>query len=176
VKEEQLDRLVRGSKRANRVLSKRRLAQTEQQKTEERRQENLRLRAEYSDQLRSLAQQNGLLAAAERAAARQGGAVTSSMRFHIHQGMSTGCVDPSLIEPEIGELRPSFLSLLITWQEGDDAKQVQIKMDRREWINLQDRFFSIPPFIWRRNMPKSLDDLIEDAIRKESAAPATATA
>jgi len=49
-------------------------------------------------------------------------------------------------------------------------------MDRREWINLQDRFFSIPPFIWRRNMPKSLDDLIEDAIRKESAAPATATA
>jgi hypothetical protein len=176
MKEEQLDRLVRGSRRANKVLAKRRLAEAEQQKTEERRKENLRLRAEYSDQLRSLALENGVLTAAEKAAAQRGGTVTSNMRFYIHQGLSTCCVDPSLIEPEIGELRPSFLSLLINWQEGDDTKEVHIKMDRRQWINLQDRFFSIPPFIWRRNMPKSLDDLIEDAIRKESATPATEAA
>lgn len=172
MKDEQLNRLVQGSKRAKKVLAKRRLVQAEQDKYEERRKENQRLRAEYSDQLWALAQQNGLLAAAERAAARRGGMVTSNMRFHIHQGFSTGCIDPSLIEPEIGELRPSFLALSITWPEGEDTNQVEVRMDRRQWINLQGRFFSIPPLVWRRNMPQSLDDLIDWACREPRIKPA----
>ncbi len=172
MKEEQLDRLIQGSKRAKKVLEKRRLAQAEQQKYENRRQQNQRLKAEFGAQLLTLAEENGLLQAAERAALRLGGNLTSNMRFHVHQGMSTCCIDPSLIEPEIGELRPSFLALLITWQDADDTKEVEIRMDRRQWINLQNRFFSIPPFIWRRNLPKSLDDLIDDAIRQPHVMPA----
>ena len=176
MKQEQFNRLVQGSKRAKKVLAKRRLVQAEQDRYEERKKENQRLRAEYSDQLLSLAQRNGLLAAAERAAARQGGTVISNTRFYIHQGFSTGCIDPSLIEPEIGELRPSFLALLITWQEGEDINEVEVRMDRRQWINLQGRFFSIPPLVWRRNMPQSLNDLIDQACREPRVRPATPAA
>ena len=66
---------------------------------------------------------------------------------------------------------PVLPPLLITWQEGDDIREVEIRMDRRQWINLQNRFYSIPPFIWRRNMPKSLDDLIDGAIRSSHIKP-----
>ncbi len=169
--EKQLQRLIQGSKRAQKVLQKRRQAEAEQQKYEARRQENLRLRAEYSEQLLALAHENGLWAAAEKAAQRLGGNLTTNMRFHVHQGMSTGCIDPSLLAPEIGELRPSFLALLINWQEGDAIKEVEIRMDRRQWINLQTAFYSIPPFIWRRRMPASLDALIEGAIRQPRVRP-----
>ncbi len=169
--DKQLQRLIQGSKRAQRVLQKRRQAEAEQQKYEARRQENLRLRAEYSEQLLALAHENGLWQAAEKAAQRLGGNLVTHVRFHVHQGMSTGCIDPSLLAPEIGELRPSFLALLISWQEGDDIKEVEIRMDRRQWINLQTRFFSIPPFIWRRNMPASLDALLDGAIRRPRIKP-----
>lgn len=162
----QLDRLIEGSKRAQRTRDRRDLARAEAQKYEDRRQQNMRLKQEFGDELISLAEQNGVLARVEAAALRLGGVVSSNMRFHVHQGMSTCCIDPSLIEPEIGELRPSFLSLVISWGEDDAARTVEIKMDRREWLNFQGRFFSIPPFLWRRNMPNALDDFIAEAIRR----------
>lgn len=166
--EKQLGRLLEGSKRAQKTLARSHAARAEAQKYEDRRQRNLRLKEEYGAELMALAEENGLLARVEHAAAQLGGAVSSNMRFHVHQGMSTCCIDPSLIEPEIGELRPSFLSLVISWEAGDDAKRVEIKMDRRQWLNFPNRFYSIPPLFWRRKMPKSLDDLIEDAIRRAS--------
>jgi hypothetical protein len=164
--EKQLSRLVDGSKRAQKTLARRQTARAEAQKYEDRRQRNLRLKEEFGAELMTLAEDNGLLERVEHAAAQVGGAVSANMRFHVHQGMSTCCIDPSLIEPEIGELRPSFLSLIISWEAGDDAKTVEIKMDRRQWLNFPGRFYSVPPLLWRRKMPKSLDALIEDAIRR----------
>ncbi len=160
--------LIAGSKRAKKVLRRRDNAVKEREDYERRKQDNQKLMESYTQELYDLAESNGLREAVERFAEKIGGTVTSNMRFHVHQGFSTACLDPSLVAPEIGELRASFLSYKITWPEGEEYKQIELKMDRKGWINFHNRLISTPPFFWQRNMPESLDELISKSLERAS--------
>ena len=158
--------LIAGAKRANKALKRRDPALTEREDYERRKLDNKKLIETYTQELHDLAESNGLREAVERAAEWLGGTVESAMRFHVHQGFSTACLDPSLVAPEIGELRASFLSYKIVWPDGEQQKRIELKLDTRGWINFHNQMISTPPFIWQRNMPTSLDERITKALER----------
>jgi len=146
---EELRFLLKARKRAEKVLAARREAEQKKLEYKLRKDANQELMKQYREELTSLAEECGILAMAEQAAAQRGGSVSQQVSYYLDYGMVSSSVEHILVMEERGELRAAYLVLKFSWQEAGVLNEVEIRVHKHGQITFQHCFLPIFRFVWR---------------------------
>lgn len=170
---EQLRVLLEARKRAEKVLAKQHEAQRKKQEYEKHRMVNQELIDQYTRELTVLAQACGILPLAEEAACQRGGKLTCKLACYLDYGFKNNELQRTLAAVEQGtlrgQLRPSHLELWITWNEGNLAREVEIRVHTKGQVTFHNSLLPIFPFLWRR-YPHLLEKMLNRALQHPQAA------
>ncbi|GAP12407.1 hypothetical protein LARV_00142 [Longilinea arvoryzae] len=170
---EELRILLKARKRADKVLAERREAAQEKLDRNMRKAANQELMQEYTRKFTALAEKCGILALAEEAARKVNGCFFTKMSYYIDYGMNTSHLSGAFFTYKDGVLRPAYLGIFITWDEGEAKKEVEIRYAKNGAVTFHHSRWPIFPFIWK-NFPKVLPQMVDQAMknpRKPEPAP-----
>jgi hypothetical protein len=160
---EQLRILLQARKRADKVLAERRAIQQEKLDRKLQKEANQELMQQYSRDFMELAERSGILQLAEQAARRHNGSVTTRMGYYLDFGFNIGRLQRAMMTYRDGVLRASHLGIFITWFEGQEKRQVEIRYNKNHAITFHNSRLPVFSFLWK-HFPKILPKMLADAM------------
>jgi len=169
---EELRILLKSSRRAKKVLAKRKAADRERRAQKMRQMSNFELMNQYSQELDELAQESTILPLIEVAALQLGARLKREVNYYLYYGMGVSSLQQTDQVAKTGQMRASYVSLLLTWGDGDVQNEVEVRVHMNGLITFSNSLLPIFPFIWRRN-PHILQRMLALALEHPRQRPAS---
>lgn len=160
---ERLRFYLKARKRADKVLAKRREAERKKLESCQRKEANQELIKQYTQDLNALAQESGILAMVEKAAAVRKGSLSQEVCCYVDYGLNSSSLEQAIMDSNRGKLRASHLALTITWESTGGLNEAEVRVHKNGQITFHHNPLPIFPFLWRK-YPHLLQRMIDGAL------------
>jgi len=170
---EELRILLKSSRRAKKVLAKRRAADRERRVQKMRQMSNFELMNQYSEELDELAQECSILPMIEIAALQLGAQLKREVSYYLYYGLGVSNLQQTDEVAKTGQIRASYLSLKLIWGETDVLNEAEVRVHLNGLVTFHNTPLPIFHFVWKRN-PQILQRMLALALEHPRHRPAEA--